>query len=222
MLTPWQRGRSGRRCPTLLLGMSSGVLVSGLMARVRFVTGRYAANDKASCTTCCAGALCAAAEVMPVAHPVGWSRDAGCAKGAASPRSQHSRLLRREEGCVKRYAILLPVGAMLLSLPLPVAADTQDTGPAVPTGYDLLVLTRGQFQLYVAGIYEGQVLMASMVQAEPIVCIDPMLTRTDVAALCLAALPAIPDRMMTLPAAEVVMSILMKQHPCEAAGTREP
>ena len=123
---------------------------------------------------------------------------------------------------MKRYAILLLVGAILLPLPLPVASDTQDTEPAVPTGYDLLVLTHGQFQLYVAGIYEWQELMANMVQAEAVVCIDPLLTRTDVAALCLAALPVIPDRMMTLLAAEVVMSILMKQHPCEAAGTREP
>ena len=57
--------------------------------------------------------------------------------------------------------------------------------------------------------------MATMVQAEPVVCIGSMLTRMDVSALCLGALRVIPDRMMTLPAAEVVMSILMKQHPCE-------
>ena len=122
---------------------------------------------------------------------------------------------------MKRYAILL-LGAILLFLPLPAAPDTQDTKPPVPTGYDLLVLTHAQFELYVSGIYEGQVLMASLVQAEPVVCIDPMMTRTDVAAMCLAAPPVIPDRMMTLPAAEVVMTILMKQHPCETAETRGP
>jgi len=120
---------------------------------------------------------------------------------------------------VKRYAILL-VAATLLLPPLPAASEAQDTGPPVPTGHDLLMLTHAQFQLYVSGIYEGHVLMASVVQAEPVVCIDPMLTRTDVAALCLAALPVIPDRMLTLPAAEVVMTILMKQHPCETAETR--
>ena len=160
-------------------------------------------------------------EVIPVARPAGRSRDAGCAKGAASPRSQHSRLLKREKGCVKRYAILL-LGAILLCLPLPAAPDTQDTEPPVPTGYDLLVLTHAQFELYVSGIYEGQVLMASLGQAEPVVCVDPMMTRADVAAMCLAALPVIPDRMMTLPAAEVVMTILMKQHPCGTAATRGP
>ena len=133
----------------------------------------------------------------------------------------HSRLLKREARCVKRYAILL-VAATLLSLPLPAASEAQDTGPPVPTGHDLLMLTHAQFQLYVSGIYEGHVLMASMVQAEPVACIDPMLTRTDVAALCRAALPVIPDRTMTLPAAEVVMTILMKQHPCETAETRGP
>ena len=122
---------------------------------------------------------------------------------------------------MKRYAIFL-LGAILLFLPLPAAPDTQDTAPPVPTGYDLLVLTHAQFELYVSGIYEGQVLMASLVQAEPVVCVDPMMTRTDVAAMCLAALPVIPDRMMTLPAAELVMTILMKQHPCETAGTRGP
>ena len=111
---------------------------------------------------------------------------------------------------------------MVLSLPLLVAAGTLDTEPPVPTGYDLLVLTHDQFQLCVAGICEGQVLMASMVQAEPVVCIGSMLMRMDVAALCLAALRVIPDRMMTLPAAEVVMSILMKQHPRDEAGTRRP
>ena len=158
---------------------------------------------------------------MAVAHPVGLCRDAGCAKGAASLRSQHSRLLKREEGCVKRYAILL-VGAVLLSLSSPAGSGTQVRKPPIPTGYDLLVLTHAQFQLYVSGIYEGHSLMASMVQEKPVVCIDPMLTRTEVAAMCLAALPVIPDRMMTLPAAEVVISILMKQHPCEAAGTGEP
>ena len=46
-----------------------------------------------------------------------------------------------------------------------------------------------------------------------------MVTRTDLAALCHAALPVIPDRMMTLPAAQVVLSILMRQHTCEAAAT---
>ena len=158
---------------------------------------------------------------MAVAHPVGLCRDAGCAKGAASPWSQHSRLLKREEGCVKRYAILL-VGAVLLSLPSPAASDTLDTEPPIPTGYNLLMLTHAQFQLYVSGIYEGQVLMATLAEAEPVVCVDPMLTRTDVATLCLAALPVIPDRMMALPAAEVVMTILMKQHPCETAETRAP
>ena len=188
----------------------------------RLVTERYAANGKGEFHHCCAGALCtAAAEVMPAAHPVGLCREAGCAKGAASLRSQHSRLLKREEGCVKQYAILL-VGAVLLCLSSPAASGTQDKEPPIPTGRDLLVLTRGQFQLYVSGIYEGHTLMASMVREKPVVCIDPMLTRTQVAAMCLAALPVIPDRMMTLPAAEVVMSILMKQHPCEAAETRAP
>ena len=52
---------------------------------------------------------------------------------------------------MKRYAILL-AGGMVLSLPLLVAAGTQDTEPPVPTGYDLLVLTHDQFQLYVAGV----------------------------------------------------------------------
>ena len=158
---------------------------------------------------------------MAVAYPVGWASDSGCAKGAASPRSQHSRLLNLKDGSVKRYAILL-VGAMLLTLQGPAASGTQDTEPRVPTGFDLLMLTHAQFKLYVSGIYEGHVLMANMAQAEPVVCVDPMLTRTDVATLCLAALPVIPDRMLTLPAAEVVMTILMKQHPCETAETRAP
>ena len=122
---------------------------------------------------------------------------------------------------MKRHAILLVV-AVLLFLQAPTTSGTQDTGPPVPTGFDLLMLTHAQFQLYVSGIYEGQVLMASIAKAEPVVCVDPMLTRTDVAAMCLAALPVIPDRMLTLPAAEVVMTILMKQHPCETAETRGP
>ena len=111
---------------------------------------------------------------------------------------------------------------MLLSLQAPAASGKQDTEPPVPTGFDLLMLTRAQFQRCVSGNYEGQVLMASMAQAARVVCVDPMLTRTDVAAMCLAALPVIPDLMLTLPAAEVVMTILTKQHPCEIAETRGP
>ena len=122
---------------------------------------------------------------------------------------------------MKRYAILL-LGAILLFLPLPAAPDMQDTEPPVPTGYDLLVLTHAQFELYVSGIYEGQVLMASLVQAAPVVCVDPMMTRTDVAAICLEALPVIPGRVWDyakndLPQLrQIVQALLAEMEPPEA------
>ena len=112
-----------------------------------------------------------------------------------------------------RYGICL---AFAVFLPWLVAADSE---LPFPTGCDLLGMTYDQFQMYVAGIYEGQLMMASIAKAEPVVCAGPEVTRTDLAALCHAALPVIPDRMMTLPAVQVVLSILMRQHPCEAATT---
>ena len=122
---------------------------------------------------------------------------------------------------MKRYAILL-LGAILLFLPLPAAPDTQDTEPPVPAGYDLLVLTHAQFELHVSGIYEGQVLMASLVQAAPVVCVDPMMTRTDVAATCLAALPVIPDHVWDYAKNDppqlrrIVQALLAEMEPPEA------
>ena len=109
-----------------------------------------------------------------------------------------------------RYGICLAVAVLL---PWLAAADSE---LPVATGYDLLGLTYEQFEVYVAGIYEGQLLMAGMAKAEPVVCAGPEVTRTDLAALCLAALPVLPGRMMTLPAAEVVLLVLMRQHPCGA------
>ena len=121
---------------------------------------------------------------------------------------------------MKRYAILL-LGAILLFLPLTATPDMQDTEPPVPTGYNLLVLTHAQFELYVSGIYEGQVLMASLVQAARVVCVDPMMTRTDLAATCLAALPVIPDRVWDyakndlLQLRQVVQALLAEMEPPE-------
>ena len=48
--------------------------------------------------------------------------------------------------------------------------------PPVPTGHDLFTLSVGEFRAYVAGIVEGQRLLAEGLGVPQAVCVDPMMT----------------------------------------------
>ena len=85
-----------------------------------------------------------------------------------------------------------------------------------PTGYHLSLLRPNEFQVYVSGVYEGQMLMAKMAGIRPAVCVDPMLTRAGVAMRVLQALPELSREVMALEASVVVMTVLMRQHGCPA------
>ena len=108
---------------------------------------------------------------------------------------------------------------LFFALTVPVLAAAAEA-PPVPTGYQLSLLQPGEFQVYVGGIYEGQMLMARMAGISPLVCVDPMLTRADVALRVLRALPGLPHEVMALPASEVVLTVLMWQHGCQAEQQR--
>ena len=104
---------------------------------------------------------------------------------------------------------------LLLALMAPMLTAAAEARP-VPTGYQLSLLRPGEFQIYVSGIYEGQVLMAKMAGITPAVCVDPTLTRADVAMGVLQALPELSHEAMTLEASVVVLTVLMRQHGCPA------
>ena len=111
------------------------------------------------------------------------------------------------------------IRVLCLALIAPALAAVAEA-PPVPTGYQLFLLQPGEFQAYVGGIYEGQLLRAKMAGISPVVCVDPMLTRADVTLRALEALPDLPHEVMALPASNVVLTVLMRQHGC-SAGKRQ-
>ena len=56
---------------------------------------------------------------------------------------------------------------------LPSLVPAAEASP-VPTGYALFKLPVGEFRAYVAGIVEGQMLLAGALNVLPAVCVDPM------------------------------------------------
>ena len=56
-------------------------------------------------------------------------------------------------------------------------------------GHAHLLLTPGEFQSFVSGIVEGQALLAGALGGPQAICVDPMMTRVDVANLVAPGLP---------------------------------
>ena len=108
--------------------------------------------------------------------------------------------------CLLLVALMLP--------PLGMGA-TRRLPPPLLSGSELLHLRPGELENYVSGIYEGHLMMAEIVKADPVICIDSMLRRGDVAMRFLEALRNQPNEVLSLPARVVAMAILMTQHPCE-------
>ena len=102
---------------------------------------------------------------------------------------------------------------VLLAVILPVLALAQEAPPA-PNGRALLDLPLGEFQSYVSGIVEGQMVLANALKVPQAICIDPMLTRADVARLTALGLTELPETFLALPARIVVFRILLEKTPC--------
>ena len=102
--------------------------------------------------------------------------------------------------------------AMLIVL-LPALVLAQEA-PAVPNGHALFELPPGEFQSYVSGIYEGHLVLALALQVPQIICVDPMLPRTDLARIVLDGISRLSDKMMMLPARSVVFRVLVQKLPC--------
>ena len=64
--------------------------------------------------------------------------------------------------------------------------------PPVPTGHDLFALPAGEFRACVAGIVESQRLPAEGLGVPQAVCVDPMMTRMELASLALTAISRLP------------------------------
>ena len=86
--------------------------------------------------------------------------------------------------------------------------------PPVPTGYDLFALPVGEFRAYVAGIVEGQRLLADGLGVPQAVCVDPMMTRMELASLVLYAISRLPKAFLRQPARVVVFRVLVENMPC--------
>ena len=86
--------------------------------------------------------------------------------------------------------------------------------PPVPTGYDLFALPVGEFRAYVAGIVEGQRLLAEALNVPQAICVDPMVTRIELASLVLYTLSRLPRNFLNRPARVVVFRVLVENTPC--------
>ena len=82
------------------------------------------------------------------------------------------------------------------------------------TGHDLFALPVGEFRAYVAGIVEGQRLLAEGLNVPQAVCVDPMLTRVELASLVLYAISRLPKAFLDQPARVVVFRALVENSPC--------
>ena len=104
-----------------------------------------------------------------------------------------------------RYVLLI---AILLAL-VPAQAE-----PPVPNGHALVLLTPGEFQSYVSGIYEGQALLAEALGVPQAICVDPTMMRAEVAGLVALGLTELPEVFLALPARVVIFRILLEKLPC--------
>ena len=86
--------------------------------------------------------------------------------------------------------------------------------PPLPNGRALLELQLGEFQSYVSGIIEGQMLLADALWVSQAICIDPILTRADVAKLVALGLAELPEVFLALPARVIIFRILLEKTPC--------
>ena len=86
--------------------------------------------------------------------------------------------------------------------------------PPVPAGYDLFALPVGEFRAYVAGIVEGQRLLADGLGVPHAVCVDPMMTRIELASMVLYAISRLPRDFLKQPARVVVFRALVENTPC--------
>ena len=108
-------------------------------------------------------------------------------------------------GDIVRYALFVVL--------LPALVMAQEA-PPVPNGHALFQLSPNEFQMYVSGIYEGHLVLALALKVPQIICVDPMLTRMDLARIVLDRISGLSDKMMRLPARSVVFRVLIEKLPC--------
>ena len=101
----------------------------------------------------------------------------------------------------------------LLILLFPALAAAADIPPA-PTGFHLFRLPLGEFQSYVSGIYEGQLMMSEAAGVPQALCVDDRTTRAELAGIVLNALSHLAEEELLLPARTVVFRILIEKVPC--------
>ena len=120
------------------------------------------------------------------------------------PPTGASRSSRCLPGDIVRFLLLLLLPA------LAAAAEI----PSTPTGFHLFRLPLGEFQSYVSGIYEGQLLMAEAAGVPPVLCVDDRTTRAELAGIVMNALSYLSEDELLLPARTVVFRILIENVPC--------
>ena len=107
----------------------------------------------------------------------------------------------------------------LLILFLPTLVAAADT-PPLPTGFHLFRLPLGEFQSYVSGIYEGQLILAESAGIPQALCVDDGMTRAELARTVLNALSYLSEEELLLPARTVVFRVLMEKVPCPGSERR--
>lgn len=138
-------------------------------------------------------------------------RAGGCAMPAApGALPDHPKLAAdASRSCRSLPGDIVPFLVILL-LPVLAAAEI----PSTPTGFHLFRLPLGEFQSYVSGIYEGQLMMAEAAGVPPVMCVDDRTTRAELAGIVLNALSYLSEDELLLPARTVVFRILIKTIPC--------
>ena len=96
---------------------------------------------------------------------------------------------------------------------LPAVALAQGAAPG-PSAWGLLALEPRVFQAYVAGIYEGQAMLAAALKAPQIVCVDPEVNRRELALIVRRGIARLPGRELQRSARVIVFRVLIEQAPC--------
>ena len=78
----------------------------------------------------------------------------------------------------------------------------------------LLALEPRVFQAYVAGIYEGQAMLAAALKAPQIVCVAPEVNRQELALIVRRGIARLPGPELQLSARVIVFRVLIEQAPC--------
>ena len=106
------------------------------------------------------------------------------------------------------------VSLLVLIAPLATTGEQAPQGRRFPLGTTCTDCPSRSFRHMWAASYDGQAALVNAIGIQPVVCLDAYMTRGDLASLVLYALPKLPEKVMSLPANDVVFRVLIENARC--------